>query len=424
MSHTGRLCEPVEPRLCLAAHGLSATYFDTTDFGGHSVQRIDRNINFDWPNHRRPAPGIKGNTFSVRWDGLLKSRQAGDYTFSLYHNDGAQMWVEDGRDVPLFSSMQIQARGTMTTTITLKANTFYDIRVEYFDKDRTAAVQLNWSGPGFATEFVPSGRLFAYDTRFAAIGDYGRTNGYAHGTARVAAQFSPDFIITLGDNNYDDGSADTIDENIGESYHWFIGNYQGSYGGGPKSNHFFPAVGNHDWTPQGSIAPYKDYFTLPGNERYYDFVQGQIHFFVLDSDPHEPDGVTSDSKQGKWLKGALAQSTSLYNVVYFHHSPYSSGEHGDASWMKWPFKDWGADVVLSGHDHQYERLVEDGLTYVVSGAGAGPTELGTTRHAGSVKQNDTNSGALLVQANDLEMTFEYQLSDGQIVDTFTIPATT
>jgi hypothetical protein len=413
-------CEPLESRTLLATHGLNATYFDALDFAGHSVQRIDPNINFDWGDHRRPAPGIRGNTFSVRWDGMLKTRAAGDYTFSFYHNDGAQMWL--GAAGQLFSSMIIRPRTTHSATVTLKANTFYDIRVEYFDKDRTAAVQLNWSGPGFSTEFVPSGRLFAYDMRFAVIGDYGRTNSYAHGTARVATKFAPDFIVTVGDNNYDSGSADTIDPNVGESYHWFIGNYQGNFGGGPKQNHFFPAIGNHDWTPHGSIAPYKDYFTLPGNERYYDFVQGDIHFFVLDSDVHEPDGVKSDSKQAKWLKAALAGSTSLYNVVYFHHAPYASGDHGDSGWMQWPFKDWGADVVLSGHDHEYERLIEGGLTYVVDGAGAGPTEFGNSFRAGSVARNDTDSGALLVQANDLAMTFEYQLSGGEIVDTFTIPA--
>ena len=174
--------------------------------------------------------------------------------------------------------------------------------------------------------------------------------------------------------------------------------------------------------PQGSIAPYKDYFTLPGNERYYDYVQGDIHCFVLDSDPHEPDGHTSNSKQAGWLKSALAGSTSRYNVVYFHHAPYSSGEHGDSSWMQWPFKDWGADVVLTGHNHQYERLVEGGLTYVVDGAGAGPSKLGNSLRSGSVAHNDTDSGALLIQANNLAMTFEYQLRSGAIVDAFTIPA--
>ncbi len=405
----------------LATHGLSATYFDALEFGGHSVKRIDSRIDFDWGDHRRPATGIKGNTYTVRWDGMLLSRAAGTYTFSVHNNDGIRVWVNGDL---LVDSWKSSPRRTLSGSINLKAKTLYDLRVEYFDQDRTAAIQLRWSGPGFVTEVVPGAHLYAYDERFAAIGDYGRTDAYSQGTARIATSFSPDFIITVGDNNYDSGSADTIDANVGQFYHWFIGNYQGKYDGAPKKNHFWPAIGNHDWTPQGSIAPYKDYFTLPGNERYYDFVQGDVHFFVLDSDVHEPDGVDSNSKQAKWLKAQLASSTSLYNVVYFHHSPFASGDHYDSSWMQWPFKDWGADVVLSGHDHEYERLIEGGLTYVVDGAGAGPTPFDKTFRAGSVAHNDTDSGALLVQENSLGMTFEYQLRSGAIVDTFTIPAST
>src|SRR5690349_10920954 len=90
-SHT--TCEPLESRLCLATHGLSATYFDALEFGGHTVKRIDSRIDFDFGNHARPAPGIKGNTYTIRWDGLLQSRAAGTYTFSVHNNDGVRVWV-------------------------------------------------------------------------------------------------------------------------------------------------------------------------------------------------------------------------------------------------------------------------------------------------------------------------------------------
>ncbi len=87
---------------------------------------------------------------------------------------------------------------------------------------------------------------------------------------------------------------------------------------------FFPTLGNHDWYTNDA-QPYLDYFTLPGNERYYDFVWGPVHFFALDSDEHEPDGVNAGSAQAAWLQQGLAASTSPWNIVYTHYPPYSSG---------------------------------------------------------------------------------------------------
>src|SRR5712671_4906319 len=52
-----------------------------------------------------------------------------------------------------------------------------------------------------------------------------------------------------------------------------------------------------------------------------------------------------------------------------HHPPYSSGPHGATLYMRWPFRQWGADLVLTGHDHIYERLSVDGLPYIVDGLG-------------------------------------------------------
>src|SRR6185295_7904816 len=115
--------------------------------------------------------------------------------------------------------------------------------------------------------------------------------------------------------------------------------YTGAYGAGATTNRFFPALGNHDWVAEGA-APYLAYFTLPGNERYYDFVRGPVHFYALDSDPSEPDGITASSVQANWLRLALAAAPEPFQVVYFHHPPYSSGGHGDTPDLQWPFRAW------------------------------------------------------------------------------------
>jgi len=206
--------------------------------------------------------------------------------------------------------------------------------------------------------------------RFAAIGDYGRW--YTPGEILVSQMlhgWNPDLIITLGDNNYEFGADSTIDSNIGQFYHDYIFPYNGSFGNGSPYNRFYPALGNHDWITD-SARPYLNYFQLPGNERYYDFVAGNVHFFALDSDVNEPDGNTSSSAQAMWLMNRLAVSNSRFKIVYFHHPPYSSGMHGNNADMKWPFKQWGATVIFCGHEHNYERLVDStGMTYFVNGLG-------------------------------------------------------
>ena len=72
-------------------------------------------------------------------------------------------------------------------------------------------------------------------------------------------------------------------------------------GKGGTTNRFFPSPGNHDWV--AGLGAYVEYFTLPGNERYYDVDLGLVHLYVLDSDLHEPDGTTADSVQAKWSEG-------------------------------------------------------------------------------------------------------------------------
>src|SRR5438105_6676911 len=102
--------------------------------------------------------------------------------------------------------------------------------------------------------------------RFAVIGDYGSASRPEADVANLVKSWEPDFIITTGDNNYEDGAASTIDQNVGQYYHDFIFPYKGRYGDGASFNRFFPALCNHDWQAAGA-RPYLDYFSLPGNGR-------------------------------------------------------------------------------------------------------------------------------------------------------------
>ncbi len=270
-------------------------------------------------------------------------------------------------------------------------------------------------------------------TKFAIIGDYGNGSPAEADVSAMINTWNVDFIITNGDNNYDVGSKATIDEHIGQFYSDWIGDYTGIYGTGSTSNKFFPSLGNHDWGTLSAI-PYLDYFTLPGvgftnssgNERYYDFVWDNIHFFAVDSDGGEPDGNTDSSVQSNWLESELTscvQNHSHWRIVYFHHAPYSSEKQ--VLDLRWDFEDWGAHTVLSGHAHTYERVKVGNIRYFVNGLGGkGPRTFGKIID-GSEARCDGDNGAQLVTVNETEMTLEFWSigtqfnNEPQLIDSYT-----
>ena len=254
---------------------------------------------------------------------------------------------------------------------------------------------------------------------FAVIGDFGEGNQAEADVAGLVHAWNPDFILTVGDNNYPLGAASSIDAHIGQYYHDFIFPYTGSYGPGASKNLFFPTLGNHDWYTAGA-KPYLDYFSLPGNERYYDFIWGPVHFFALDSDGSEADGVNKASVQAAWLKQVMAASTSHWNIVFFHHAPYSSGMHGSTNWMQWPFVTWGADAILTGHDHTYERLLVDGIPYFVNGLGGGGIYNFVNILPESQFRYDADYGAMRVTATGEDLHFEFYSRTGKLIDQYEV----
>ena len=255
--------------------------------------------------------------------------------------------------------------------------------------------------------------------RWAVIGDYGSAGPGLEAVANLIDGWGVDFIITTGDNNYPSGSGKTIDENVGQYFHAYISPYNGSYGEGADTNRFFPTLGNHDWMTDHA-QPYLDYFTLPGNERYYTFTWGTADFFALDSDENEPDGVGRSSVQATWLQGQLAASRAPWKIVYMHHPAYSSGLHGSTDWMRWPFQDWGAAAVLAGHDHTYERLQVGDIPYFVVGNGGYTLYNFTDILEESRFRYNAGFGALLVEADATSITFQFTTSQGEVIDTYSL----
>jgi len=300
------------------------------------------------------------------------------------------------------------------------------------------AIRGAWATPGRAAAqqldaapiVLPA--LPAEGFRFAVIGDYGSNTINEARVADLVAGWQPAFVVTTGDNNYNAGAASTIDRNIGQYYSQFIGNYQGQYGDGSPTNRFWPSLGNHDWRSMSCngdacTGPYLDYFTLPGNERTYDVDMGLMHLFVVDSDDEEPAGNSADSAQAGWLESELAASTACFDVVVFHNAPYSTGlHHGSSPYMRWPFAAWGADVVMSGHEHNYERLDVAGMPYFVNGLGGkSKYKFGSVASlppgVTSVARYNAKYGAMLVTVSETGLTSQFFNTDGTLIDEYTLP---
>ncbi len=262
--------------------------------------------------------------------------------------------------------------------------------------------------------------------RFAVIGDYGSGDVGAMQVAALVAGWNPDFVVTVGDNNYPSGAAKTIDKNIGKQYSQFIGNYHGGYGVGSELNRFWPSIGNHDWKAMSCHkgqcrGPYLDYFTLPGNERYYDVDYGFLRLWILNSVGAEPDGIAADSIQAGWLRDGLQQSVDCWDIAVMHHAPFSSGKHGGSKKLQWPFADWGIDAVLAGHDHTYERLEAFGIPYYVNGLGGKsrygfPSGPDLEEGVESITRYNANEGALLIEVTPETFVGRFITVDGVVRD--------
>ena len=121
------------------------------------------------------------------------------------------------------------------------------------------------------------------------------------------------------------------------------------------------------------------------------------------------------------MRRTLSLTSPLWQVVVLHHPPYSSGsEHGPSPEFRWPYRDWGADLVLSGHEHAYERLTEAGLTYVIDGLGGQDRYGFGPPQPGSLVRYSSDSGALFLTATTDRLTGEFWSAAGHRVDAFAV----
>jgi 3',5'-cyclic AMP phosphodiesterase CpdA len=170
-----------------------------------------------------------------------------------------------------------------------------------------------------------------------------------------------DLIVHLGDLAYPSGTLQQYEDYVFNVYEELF-----------ESFPFFPASGNHDYET-ADAGPFREVFMMPenggneGHERWYSFDWGPIHFVALDTE------VMSQT-QAEWLDRDLGSTELPWTIVFAHRPPYSSGSHGEDMAMRGMFGPifdrHDVPLVLTGHDHHYERTdAIQGTTYFVSGGG-------------------------------------------------------
>jgi hypothetical protein len=142
--------------------GLTAQYFDNSDLTGFVFERQDSTVNFNW-GAGSPGTAISSDTFSARWTGQVQtSATSGTYQFHVTADDGVRLWVNN---VLLIDQWHTVASATSYTgSISLAANTRYDVKLEYFENTANASIKLEWTPPGGTRAVIPSGNLFHVPT--------------------------------------------------------------------------------------------------------------------------------------------------------------------------------------------------------------------------------------------------------------------
>jgi hypothetical protein len=241
--------------------------------------------------------------------------------------------------------------------------------------------------------------------KFAVLGDTGTGSSRQYSVGKQAAawhgRFPFTFALLVGDNLYGSESGGDFKKKFEEPYKALL----------DKRVTFHASLGNHDDPNQRFYKP----FNMSG-ERYYTFKPADgVRFFALDSN-------YVDERQRAWLEKELAASGADWKICFFHHPLYSSGErHGSADLQRDQlepiFRKHGVDLVLSGHEHFYERIKpQHGIAYFTIGNSAKLRRGNIAKTNLTAKGWDQGYGFLLFEIVGDVLHFQMVGENGQTVD--------
>jgi predicted MPP superfamily phosphohydrolase len=242
--------------------------------------------------------------------------------------------------------------------------------------------------------------------KFAVLGDFGTGSSEQYELAaqmkRAHDVFPFELVTLVGDNLYGSERPQDFKKK-------FEIPYQPLLEAGVK---FYASLGNHDAREQR----YYKQFNMDG-KLYYSFKAKQnVRFFALES-------TYMDPQQVAWLEKELKDSTEAWKIPYFHHPPYSSGDrHGSDQRLREVleplFLKYRVSVVLTGHDHFYERTKpQNGIVYFVCGSGGQLRKGNIDRSSGiTASGNDTEQSFLAAEINGDDMSFNAVSRGGRVID--------
>jgi len=246
--------------------------------------------------------------------------------------------------------------------------------------------------------------------RFAVIGDTGSGTEKQRDVGAMMAQYRAvypfEFVLMMGDNLYGGEAPKDFEKKFSGPYKALLDN----------NVKFYASLGNHDQALQVNYAN----FNMNGKE-YYRFKKGNVAFYALNSN-------YMDKKQVEWLQSELAKDNSDWKVCFFHHPPYSSAKaHGSDPQLREVvepiFIKYGVNVVLTGHDHVYERIKpQKGIYYFVSGGG-GKLREGDVKDTSTLteKSYDHDLHFMLFEVAGDQMYFQAISRTGETIDSGVIP---
>lgn len=192
--------------------------------------------------------------------------------------------------------------------------------------------------------------------QFVALGDTGTGGPAQLAIAKWISAEKFDLMLFLGDIAYESGTAAQLQNNFFAVYRDFL-----------RYVPVYPTIGNHERRTRVG-RPYFEAFVLPEPERYYSFDWGSVHFVCIDT-------TQRDSTQLVWLDEDLTKNKLPWVIVFGHHPMYTNSLRGPQLWIRRAFSKiitkHKVDIVLTGHEHQYERFKVNGVNYIVSGGGGG-----------------------------------------------------